>query len=123
VLVVDDNRDAAQLLAEALDLMGHDTRIALDGPAALDAAAAFQPDVALLDLGLPVMDGFELAECLRAAPRLQPIALIAVTGYGQETDHERSRAAGFEAHIVKPVDLQLVNQVLDEIARRVPPAV
>ena len=103
VLVVDDNIDAAELLAEALQAAGHATRVAHDAPQALAAARSFAPQVAVLDIGLPVMDGYELAARLRAeglAPRL-----MAVTGYGQETDRERSRAAGFERHLVKPIDL------------------
>lgn len=103
VLVVDDNEDAAGLLAEALTLAGFETRTASDGPSALHVAGQFSPHVALLDLGLPVMDGYELAAHLREAAN-RPI-LIAVSGYGSEADQERSRASGFEGHLVKPVDL------------------
>jgi len=106
VLVVDDNVDAAHMMADALEAVGHETRVAFDGPAALDAALAFMPDAALLDLGLPLMDGYELAAQLVAASAggRRPV-LVAVTGYGQDSDRERSRAAGFDAHVVKPVDL------------------
>ena len=103
VLVVDDNEDAADMLAEALLAEGHEVQVAHDAAEALSMAFAFAPEVAVLDLGLPVMDGYELAARMRAdgrAPRL-----IAVTGYGQETDRERSRAAGFERHLVKPIEL------------------
>ncbi len=116
VLVVDDNRDAAQMIREALQMMGYDARMALDSPSAIDAARAYRPDVALLDIGLPVMDGYELAQHLRAASEGPPPVLIAVTGYGQDADRERSRLAGFHRHIVKPVDLQLLGRVLAEIA-------
>ena len=116
VLVVDDNADAAQMIADALGALGHTTRIALDGPSALATAAAFHPDVALLDLGLPVMDGYELAQHLRTGSGGRPPVLVAVTGYGQETDRLRSRAAGFCMHIVKPVDLQVLNRALDRVA-------
>ena len=104
VLVVDDNEDAASFLAEALRLEGFETRTAADGPAALRAADAFAPHVALLDLGLPVMDGYELAEHLRRSASA-PI-LIAVSGYGSKGDQERSEASGFATHMVKPVDIE-----------------
>ena len=104
VLVVDDNEDAAELLGEALAAAGHEVRIAHDAPEALAAARDFAPEVAVLDIGLPVMDGYELASRLRGDPR--PPRLIAVTGYGQQTDRARSQAAGFERHLVKPVDLE-----------------
>ena len=97
VLVVDDNIDGARLIAEALQAVGHDTRVAFDGPAALRVAEQFRPDVALLDLGLPLMDGYELATRLTALLEgVQPL-LVAVTGYGQPSDHDRSRAAGSRA--------------------------
>ena len=120
VLVVDDNRDAGQMIAEALDMMGYEAHVAVDGPAALQAAQQFEPDIALLDIGLPVMDGYELAQHLRASYKSRPLTLVAVTGYGQESDRERSLEAGFHTHIVKPVDLQLLNRVLDEIAAAAP---
>jgi len=103
VLVVDDNTDAAEMLTDVLRAAGHVVAVANDGPAALALAAGFDPDVALLDIGLPVMDGHELAKQLRAAPGTARCRLIALTGYGQESDRSRSNAAGFEAHIVKPV--------------------
>jgi CheY-like chemotaxis protein/anti-sigma regulatory factor (Ser/Thr protein kinase) len=115
VLIVDDNEDAAHLMAEALGALGHDVRVALDGPAALEAAAAFDPEVAVLDLGLPLMDGFELARQLCAWPDRRPIRLVAVTGYGQLSDQQRTEAAGFHAHLVKPVDLDTLAQVLDRL--------
>lgn len=105
VLIVDDNEDSAKMIAEALSELGHDTRIALDGPSALNVVTAFLPDVALLDIGLPVMDGHELARRLKAERETQRIRLIAVTGYGQPRDRVASTEAGFDAHLVKPVDL------------------
>jgi PAS domain S-box-containing protein len=101
VLVVDDNVDAADLLAGLLRSVGHDVEVAHDGPQALDVLAAFTPDVAILDIGLPVMDGYELAARLREG--LAPPRLVAMTGYGQESDRARSAAAGFDLHLVKPV--------------------
>jgi len=106
VLIVDDNTDAAAMLKGALESLGHIVTTASDGPSALEMVRAFQPDVALLDIGLPVMDGYELARQMRRVPGLtRNLKLIAVTGYGLEADRERSSAAGFAAHLVKPVDL------------------
>jgi len=112
VLVVDDNADAAGMLAESVRAMGHVTAIAYDGPSALRVAADFHPDVALLDIGLPVMDGYELAHQLRALPGLASLALIAVTGYGQPSDRARAREAGFVDHLVKPVRFENLAAVL-----------
>jgi CheY-like chemotaxis protein len=104
VLVVDDNGDAAELLAELLMSAGHEVAVAHDGEEALAVATRFQPDVAVLDIGLPHMDGYEVARRLRADPARARLRLIAVTGYGQAHDRARSFAAGFELHMVKPVD-------------------
>jgi signal transduction histidine kinase/DNA-binding response OmpR family regulator len=112
ILVVDDNEDAADLLASALEVMGHTTRVAHDGPEALKAAAEFDPDLALLDIGLPVMDGYELARRLHDDPGLRRMPLVAVTGYGQPADRQRSEAAGFDAHLVKPVDIERVGSLI-----------
>jgi CheY-like chemotaxis protein len=111
VLLVDDNEDAADLLALSLTAAGHTVRTAYDGPSALLALAAFAPEVALLDIGLPAMDGYELAERIRATHA--SVRLIALTGYGQETDRERTRAAGFDAHLVKPVELSVVLSTIE----------
>ncbi len=112
VLVVDDNIDAAEMLAEWLSAIGHGVRVAADGPTALEIAAEFKPDVALLDIGLPVMDGYEVARRLREQPGCTKMRLIALTGYGQESDHDRSRRAGFEEHLVKPVDLDAITRAV-----------
>jgi len=112
-LVVDDNRDAATMLGEALSAFGHDVRVASDGPSALELAIAFRPQIILLDLGLPVMDGYEVAEQLRHAG--VSAMIVAVTGYGQETDRARSEASGFAAHFVKPVDLDELKRALDRM--------
>ncbi len=118
ILVVDDNIDAARLTAEALESVGHATRVAFDGPAALEMAGTFCPDLALLDLGLPLMDGYELAEQLVAgAPGRRPL-LVAMTGYGQASDRERTRVAGFDAHVVKPVDFSHLTDLLDRLFAR-----
>ena len=102
ILVVDDNTDAAELMAELFERGGHQTAVAHDGPSALELAATFAPQIAILDIGLPVMDGYELARRLR--DQQGAIHLIALTGYGQATDRERALAAGFNVHLVKPVN-------------------
>jgi CheY-like chemotaxis protein len=112
ILVVDDNEDGAEMLAQALAGQGYDTRVAHDAPTALRVAAEFAPDIAFLDIGLPVMDGYELASHLRELPGLAGLRLIAVTGYGQESDRRRTREAGFHHHLVKPVDLAAVEATL-----------
>jgi CheY-like chemotaxis protein len=104
VLVVDDNNDAATTLKLGLETIGHIVVTAPDGPTALELARMFQPEIAFLDIGLPVMDGYELAHHLRQVPGISPdLKLIAVTGYGLESDRQRTSAAGFSAHLVKPV--------------------
>jgi CheY-like chemotaxis protein len=111
ILLVDDNEDAVLMLSEALDTLGYETRVAHDGPSGIAVALEFQPTVALLDIGLPVMDGYELARRLRE--RAADIQLIAITGYGQNADRCRSRDAGFMHHLVKPIDLERVATILD----------
>ncbi len=111
ILVVDDNEDSALMLSEVLKVKGYQTRTAHDAPAALLLAAEFCPELAFLDIGLPVMDGYELAALLRQIPSLKGIRLIALTGYGQESDRQRTAAAGFERHLVKPVDLAVVEEI------------
>jgi signal transduction histidine kinase/ActR/RegA family two-component response regulator len=121
VLVVDDNEDAAETLADALAAAGHTTAVAPDGPAALRAALEFRPHVALLDIGLPVMDGFELARHFRSdGVHRARTRLVAVTGYGQEHDRQRSAAAGFDDHLVKPVDIDQVNQLIQRLVESSP---
>jgi signal transduction histidine kinase/DNA-binding response OmpR family regulator len=103
VLVVDDNVDAAEMIAELLALTGHDARVAHDGPSAIALAQEIEPDVVLLDIGLPGMNGYEVAKQLRAIPSIEKALLIAVTGYGQDSDRQRTHEAGFDHHLVKPV--------------------
>ena len=112
ILIVDDNLDAAQILGELLSMQGHDIRIAYDGPSALDIVKHFTPRIALLDIGLPIMDGYEVAGHLRAMPQLEGISLIALTGYGQASDKLRSLQAGFDHHLVKPVDIDVVEELI-----------
>ena len=106
ILVVDDNQDAAELIAEALAAAGHDVRTAFDGPAALAISEEFDPDVVFLDIGLPVMDGYEVARRMRASDGKR-MRLVAITGYGQEADRKRALAAGFDSHLVKPVPIEV----------------
>ena len=112
ILVVDDNRDAVQTLAEALALAGHDVRVATDGESGLAAAREFLPETVLLDLGLPGLTGYEVARSIRREPRLAGARLIALTGYGQESDRRASVEAGFDAHLVKPVDFDAISAAL-----------
>jgi PAS domain S-box-containing protein len=117
VLVVDDNVDAADLLSDALEGLGYQTRTAYDGPSALEAAAAFDPDIALLDIGLPAMDGYELARRLRGRPpSAKPLCLIALTGYGRDSDRTQTRAAGFDHHMVKPIDIAGLDAALRSLS-------
>jgi PAS domain S-box-containing protein len=104
VLIVDDNADAADILAMLLRVGGHDVRTAHDGPAALETAAAFRPEVVLLDIGLPLMDGYQVARRLREQDGAKQALVVALTGYGQEEDRRRAEEAGFDAHLVKPTD-------------------
>ncbi len=114
ILVADDNTDLAASTAMLLRLEGHEVRIAHDGPSALDMANTFEPNAALLDIGLPGLNGYELARALRSRQNGRELLLIALTGYGQPEDRMRSRAAGFDGHMVKPVDPHLLGA---EIAR------
>jgi PAS domain S-box-containing protein len=112
VLVVDDNEDAADSLATVLDLHGHETRTAYDGPSALAAAHAFAPEVVFLDIGMPGMSGHEVARRLRDDPALAGAFLVAPTGWGGQDDKRRTREAGFNFHLTKPVDVAAVEDVL-----------
>ena len=115
VLVVDDNHDAVETLAMLLGLWGHDVRLAADGPSALETAAAHRPDVVLLDISLPGMSGYEVAERLRANPELRETVLVAMTGYGQAEDKKETREAGFTLHLVKPVEPDVLQKLLADL--------
>jgi CheY-like chemotaxis protein len=95
---------------------GHDVRAVYDGPAAIAAASSDHPDVVLLDIGLPGMSGYEVAKRLRAMPHLRPFVLIAFTGYGQDDDRQRVREAGFDHHLVKPIDTATLERIIEAIA-------
>ena len=115
VLVVDDNRDAAESLGVLLALLGIETRTAHSGPAALEALDEFQPSVILLDLGMPGMDGYEVAQRVRQHPLGRRVMLVALTGWGLQVDKQKSEDVGFDHHLVKPVDLEVLRKVLDSI--------
>jgi signal transduction histidine kinase/CheY-like chemotaxis protein len=117
ILVVEDNADAAETLAEFLVTRGHEVRVAPDGLAALGALAEEVPDVVLLDIGLPGMDGYEVARRLRACACGDRLFLVALTGYGQAEDRARTRDAGFDLHVTKPVDLDTIARLVASAAR------
>jgi CheY-like chemotaxis protein len=112
VLVVDDSVDSAETLGELLRIWGHDVRLAHDGPAAVEAARDYRPEVILLDIGLPGMDGFAVAQQLRNEGLLTGL-LVALTGYGEQTDKQRSQQAGFHHHLVKPVDPEALQKLIN----------
>ena len=113
MLIVDDNTDAAKLLAMAVTLMGHEVATAENGQMALDLVPGFRPDVVLMDLGMPVMDGWEAAKRMRAQPGSESIHLVALTGWGQDGDRDKTRAAGFDHHLVKPADPEAIRVLLE----------
>jgi two-component system CheB/CheR fusion protein len=104
VLIIEDNRDAADSLQILLECLGHEAAVAYSGPEGVRLALAWQPDVVLADIGLPGLNGWQVAEQLRRDPALSQARLIAVTGYGTEADRARSRQAGFDYHLTKPCD-------------------
>ena len=118
VLVVDDNVDAAQSLGMLLEMTGHEIRLAYDGPTALQAAIDYQPDVVLLDIGLPGLDGYQVAQRIRQQDKLKGIVLVALTGYGQESDQQHSQEAGFNHHLVKPADFNEIENILATVMQK-----
>jgi two-component system CheB/CheR fusion protein len=115
ILVIDDNRDAAETLATLLRLKGHDVVVAYDGVEGLEQAQKTLPDLAIIDIGLPRLNGYEIAKILRDDPRCRTIGLVALSGYGQEADREASRAAGFHRHLAKPISFDTLEQVLADL--------
>ena len=118
ILVVDDNADAASTLAELLQMVGYEVRCAGDGEAALALLEDYVPELALLDIGLPGMDGYQLARLLRADPRMAKARLVALTGYGRDNDRARALEARFDEHLVKPV---MADRLLEVLQRLMPP--
>jgi CheY-like chemotaxis protein len=113
ILVVDDNEDAANSLATLLEVMGYDVRTAYDGPEAIEAADQFQPAVALLDIGLPRLSGYDIARHVREQ-RGGDVLLVAITGWGQEDDRRRAREAGFDHHFTKPADFEVLLELIGQ---------
>ena len=112
ILVVDDNHDSALSLAMMLSIMGHETRTAHDGESAVTTAEMFLPDVVLLDIGLPKLNGYEVARHIRAEPWGKAVILVAMTGWGQAEDKRRAFEAGFDHHFTKPLDLEVLDAFL-----------
>ena len=121
ILVVDDNRDQVEALTLLLRKLGHDVRVAFDGPSAVEMVEEFTPEIVLLDIGLPGLDGYEVAQRLRITRDSRDLQLIAVTGYGQAADRRRSSAAGFDAHLVKPIDIATLQRAIEESHTRLHP--
>jgi signal transduction histidine kinase/ActR/RegA family two-component response regulator len=121
VLVVEDNVDAAEMLELAVSQMGHVSKVAHDGRTAITLASEFMPDVVLLDIGLPVMNGYTVARALRELPDLAHVHIAAVTGWGQEEDRRKAREAGFDSHFTKPLSPDALHELLAAIAHRMPP--
>jgi CheY-like chemotaxis protein len=115
---VDDSVDTAESLAMLLQECGHEVRIAHDGPTAIEMAVDCRPEIVLLDIGLPGFDGFEVAKRVRQEPSLDHMVLVAMTGYGQESDRQRSHDAGFDHHLSKPADFGKVQQILATISAK-----
>jgi PAS domain S-box-containing protein len=118
VLVVDDNRDSAQSLGMLLETTGHAVQLAYDGPTALQATLAHRPNVVLMDIGLPDLDGYEVARRIREQPALKNIVLVAMTGYGNVGDLRRSEESGFDYHLIKPADFMKVKEILASVSRK-----
>ena len=112
ILLADDNADFAQSLAQLLSARGHEVRVAYDGAAALEAAQAFRPQVAFLDIGMPKVHGYDVARQMRLHATTAQCVLVAVTGWGQEGDRQRAREAGFDRHLTKPVDPREIESIL-----------
>ncbi|HSN98166.1 MAG TPA: ATP-binding protein, partial [Candidatus Nanopelagicales bacterium] len=119
VLVADDNQDSAESLALLLEIMGHRVWVVHDGPEALAAARELRPDIAVMDIGMPGMSGYDVARRIRDLPELAGVVLVAMTGWGQEEDRRRSREAGFDHHLVKPVDDRMLKKIFADLGERV----
>ena len=112
ILIVDDNAEAVKTTQMLLELWGHEIQTALDGPSGIKAAQIFKPEVIILDIGLPGMNGYEVAKCLRQLPGTEKVLLIALSGYGQEEDLRKSKEAGFDHHLVKPADMDQLQALI-----------
>ncbi|HET7403602.1 MAG TPA: response regulator [Usitatibacter sp.] len=121
VLVVDDNEDAADSLATLLGVMGYEVRVAYDGPEAIEAADEFHPAVALLDIGLPRLSGYDIARHIRGTQG-DKVLLVAITGWGQDDDRRRAREAGFDHHFTKPADFEVLVELIEQEIKHRPAA-
>ena len=119
VLVVDDNADTVLSFSMLLKTSGHDVRTAHDGPTAVQVALDYRPDVVLLDIGLPGLNGYEVAKQLRRQPAFQNVVLVALTGYGQDSDRQTALQAGFNHHLVKPARLAQLQEILALVSEQV----
>ncbi len=117
ILVADDNDDAAMSLATLLKMRGHEVEVVGDGAAAVEASEAFRPHIALLDISMPRMDGYETAGALRGKPWGQELLLVALTGWAQTADRARALKAGFDIHVAKPVDFDALDRIIDKFDR------
>lgn len=117
MLVVDDNVDAARSLAKLLQICGHETRVAHRGREALEVAYPFKPEVVLLDIGLPDMNGYDVARRLRSEPSLEGMLVVALTGWGNEENKRESKEAGFDFHLTKPVDAAEIHTILATVGK------
>jgi CheY-like chemotaxis protein len=113
VLIVEDNQDAGEMYRILIELAGHEVLVAENGVLGLELLKTASPDIAFVDIGLPGMDGYELARRFRADPRGKHVLLVALTGYGSATDRDRSRQAGFDLHLIKPVDPGVLTSLPD----------
>jgi CheY-like chemotaxis protein len=118
ILIVDDNRDAAEILARLLSYCGHQTRLAFDGEEAVEQASQFAPDVVLLDIGLPKLNGYEACRAILINAKEPKPHVVALTGWGQDDDRARSREAGFHAHLTKPISFEELNALLADLPER-----
>jgi CheY-like chemotaxis protein len=123
ILVVDDNHDAAESMGVLLKLMGADVRAAYDGLEALEVAQSFRPEVVLLDIGMPKMHGYDTARRFRQEEWGKEIVLIALTGWGRDEDRRRAEEAGFDGHVIKPVQVSSLRQLLERLLDQTPPEV
>ena len=113
VLIVEDNQDTGDMYRMLIELSGHEALVAQNGALGLELLKSARPDIALVDIGLPGMDGYEIARRFRAEPDSDRVVLVALTGYGSSTDRDRCRQAGFDLHMLKPVDPQALQSLLD----------
>jgi CheY-like chemotaxis protein len=115
ILIVDDNVDAAESLGELLKVSGHSVHVSFDGATAVETAGNLHPDVVILDIGMPRMNGYEVARSLRLDATLSNTLLVAVTGYAQEKDRDRAQESGFDYHFAKPIDISRLVHILNQI--------